>query len=122
MSNLITSLASVDVDGIGILPVKSESTELRFSQVTREPVMGDSGLLGNTEKHSEPAMIKVTVVDSASFDLQKLRDYGSGRVTLITNSGKSFVLTSAYVSNQIGLNVSSGEVEVEFHGAELIQQ
>ncbi len=117
---IITSRGFLDAGSAGRLPTKEGGT-VKLGGVTREPVMGDEGVLGHTETQIAPS-IKVTLVDSSALDKEKLKNFAGETLVYSTNNGQQFVLTDAFVSNELELNVKDGTLDVEFYGTECIQQ
>lgn len=118
---VITSRATINAGSLGILPIKEGAT-INFGNLKKEPVMGDSGVLGHTEEYESAPFIKCTIVDSVESDKAALTKFVSQNVLLTTNNGQNFTLTDAWVGNVLELNVKEGSLEVEFYGTELIAQ
>lgn len=121
MSTKITSRGFLDAGSLGRLPTKDGGT-LSFGGVTREPVYGDAGVLGHSESFSTAPSIKVTIVHAASTDETAIANFVGENLTLNLNSGKSYTLMNAWVSNPLELAVKDGQLEVTFVGTELIPQ
>lgn len=117
---IISSRGTVDVPSLGRLPTMSGTT-IGFGGVERKAVMGDNGLLGNTEEYAEPAMIKTKLTDTKALDKTKLQNIVDETITIQFNNGQAYTLTHAFISNPLELDLSSGEIEAEFFGAELIE-
>jgi len=117
---LVTSRGYLDAGSAGRLPTKEGGT-VKLSKVSREPVVGDEGVIGHTETPVATG-IKVTLVDTTALDKQKLADMVDETIVYSTNNGQQFVLTGAFVMNELELNVKDGTLEVEFGGTECVQQ
>ena len=116
---IISSRGTLDVPSLGRLPTQHGIT-VGFGGVERKAVMGDNGLLGNTEESTEAPMIKCKLSDTKSLDKSKLQNVVDETITLQLNNNQAYTLTHAFISNPLELDTSSGDVEVEFRGAELI--
>jgi len=117
---IITSGGTINAGSIGLLPVK-KGGNINFGGTKREPVTGSNAMLGHTEEFIAPG-IKVTTVDTTDNDKKKLQDFVGENVVYITNNGQQYLLTNAFVANDLDLNLDSGEMEIQFYGDELIQQ
>lgn len=117
---IISSRGTIDVPSIGRLPTQHGIT-VNFGNVTRNPVMGDSGLLGHSEEFTEPAMIKAKLSDTKALDKAKLAKVVDETITLMLNNNQTYTLTQAFLANPLELDTSTGDIEVEFRGAELLQ-
>ena len=118
---IITSRGFVDAGSAGRLPTKEGGT-IKFGNLKKEAVMGDEGVLGHTEEFSEAPSITVTCADSTALDKEKIKKIVNETIVLSTNNGQQFVLTNAWCSNELELNVKDGTMEIVFVGSELIQQ
>lgn len=116
---VITSRATINAGGLGILETKPGAT-YHMGNVKREPVMGDNGVLGYTEKHETAPNIKCTLVDTAKTDKEALSKFVDETIVLETNNGQKITLTSAWVGNELEINTEDGTLPVEFYGTELI--
>lgn len=120
MSTKITSRGFLDAGSLGRLPTKEGGT-ISFGGLKREPVMGDSGVLGYSESFDGAPGIKVTIVHAATTDEAALRNFVGENITLNLNSGKGYTLMNAWVSEQLELTIKDGQLDVMFNGTELIE-
>ncbi|MDD9154940.1 phage tail tube protein [Aliivibrio sp. S4TY2] len=121
MSTVITSRGFLDAGSLGRLPTKEGAT-INFGGLKREPVMGDSGVLGHGEVFDGAPFIKVTIAHAKTTDEEAIRNFTGENLTLNTNSGKSYTLMNAWVGDPLELSVKDGQLEVTFYGYELISQ
>ncbi len=121
MSTAVTSRGFLDAGSLGRLPTKEGAT-VNFGGVKREPVMGDEGVLGYSEMFDGAPSIKVTIVHASTTDETAIGKFTGENVTLNTNSGKSYTLMDAWVSEPLELSVKDGQLDVLFLGTELIPQ
>lgn len=119
MSTKITSRGFLDAGSLGRLPTKEGGT-LNFGNLKREPVMGDSGVLGYSESFDSAPSIKVTIVHAATTDETAIGNFVGENLTLNLNSGKSYTLMDAWTSDALELSIKDGQLEVLFVGTELI--
>lgn len=118
---IITSEATVDAGSLGRLPVKP-GTKYNMGNKTRTAVLGSSGVLGYSEKRENAPSITCTLADSNAVDKVALANFANETVILLTNNGQAFTLTEAFVSNEIEVDTTEGDLEVIFMGTELIPQ
>ncbi|MUH96344.1 hypothetical protein GNP63_07235 [Aliivibrio fischeri] len=121
MSTTITSRGFLDAGSLGRLPTKEGAT-INFGGVKREAVMGDSGVLGFSEEFEGAPFIKATIAHAKTTDETNIKNFTGENITLNTNSGKSYTLMNAWVSESLELNIKDGQLEVLFLGTELIPQ
>ncbi len=67
MSTKITSRVILNAGSLGRLPTKEGGT-LHFGGIKREPVIGDDGVLGFTERYESALGIKVMIAHAAATD------------------------------------------------------
>lgn len=117
---IITSRCTVDIPSIGRLPT-DKGTEYSFGNASREPMMGDSGLLGHKEEYTEAPMIKCKIVDTAALDKGKLQAIVDETITVQTNNGQTYTLNNAFYSDVLTVNAQDGSIEATFYGSELLK-
>ncbi|KPU82605.1 hypothetical protein JI57_03855 [Psychromonas sp. PRT-SC03] len=117
----ITSLGFLDAGSLGRLPTKEGAT-VNFGGVKRDAVMGDAGVLGHSEIYDSAPSIKVTIIHANSTDEAAIRNFTGENLTLNTNSGKSYTLMNAWVSEPLELSIKDGQLDIMFLGTELIPQ
>ncbi|BBN59321.1 phage tail tube protein [Hydrogenovibrio marinus] len=118
---IITSEALIDAGSLGRLPVKP-GAKYKFGKKTRGAVFGNGGVLGHTEKNENVPTITCTLADSDAVDKDALGEFSNETVVLHTNNGQSFVLTGAWVSNDLEVDTNEGDLEVIFMGKKLVRQ
>lgn len=111
MSNQVTGRVFVAVNGKRLR--SKEGAKLKFGGVEREAVMGDTGVLGYSEKTSAPE-VECTIAHMADTSLKELTDFADGSVQFETDTGKVFQLSGAWCAG--GLELDKGEVKVKFQG------
>ena len=121
MATKITSRAVLIAGSLGRLPLK-EGAEVGFGNLKREAVLGDDGVLGYTEEHSDAPFIKATIIHAKDTDEEAIANFVDENVTLETNSGKTYTLKEAWVVDPLSLNVKDGQLEILLNGEELIPQ
>ena len=117
----ITSRVTITAGSLGILS-GMPGTTYNIGNAKKEPVMGDNGVLGYTEKLETAPNIKCTLADMVETDKTALASFVDGTVLLETNNGQKFTLTGAWVGNDLEINAGEGTLPVEFYGTELIPQ
>ncbi|MEL7290415.1 MAG: phage tail tube protein [Pseudomonadota bacterium] len=121
MGTRITSRGLLDAGSLGRLPTKSGAT-LKMGNPTREPQMGDEGVIGYTEEYDNAPGLTVTIAHVESTDEANLKDFAGENLTYHLNSGKVYTLVNAWVINSLELAVNDGELEVQFGCDEVIPQ
>lgn len=121
MATKITSLAVLNAGTLGRLPLK-EGAEVGMGNVKREPVMGDDGVLGYSEQHSDAPFIKCTIIHTKDTDEKKIADFVAEDITLETNTGRNYILKGAWTADPLSIAIKDGQLEVLFNGDELIPQ
>ena len=115
----ITSRVTINAGALGILAAKPGTT-YHMGNAKKDPVMGDNGVLGHTEKFESAPNIKCTLVDMVETDKKALAKFVDETILLETNNGQQMTLTSAWVGNELEINTEDGTLPVEFYGIELI--
>lgn len=121
MSTKITSRGFLDAGSLGRLPTK-EGAVINFGSLKKEPVIGDSGVLGYSEEFENAPSIKATIVHAKTTDETAIENFAGENITLNTNSGKSYTLMNAWLGDGLELAIKDGQLEVLFYGTELIPQ
>ena len=107
----------VDISGIGILPTVGE-TEVTGAGFERTAVVGDSGVLGYSEKNTEAPMIKCKVRFSNTLKPSQLEAVQSATLTLQGDDGVGLVASGVFCAKTI--TYKAGEAsDVEFHAVRL---
>ena len=119
MSTKITSRGFVDAGSLGRLPTKEGGT-LHYGGLKREPVLGDSGVLGYSEIFESAPSLKLTIVHANATDEEAIRNFVGENLTLNLNSGKSYTLMNAWTSEPLELSIKDGQLDVMFVGTELV--
>lgn len=106
----ITGKATIYVDGVELRT--ADDATLNPGGVTRQPVKGSGRVHGFTEETVEP-QLECTVYhtgDTSLADIGKIKD---ATVTFLTDTGRRFVLTGAWVTDPSPLKTKGGEVSVK---------
>ncbi len=119
MATKITGRGFLDAGSLGRLPTKEGAT-INLGHFKREAVVGDDGVLGYSEKFDGAPFIKATIIHAKTTDETALQNFVGENVTLVTDTGKSYTLKDAWVSEPLELSVKDGQLEVTFVGTELI--
>lgn len=90
-----------------------EGATLKYSNVSREGVTGDAGVLGFTEK-SEVPEIRCTVAHDGATRLADFESMVDETVSFDADTGASYILRNAFLAGSISL--SKGEFELTFQG------
>lgn len=103
----------VKVDGSTL---EGRSVKVKFGTPTREPQMA-AGLMGRhfTEK-PEASQISVTILHRDGFDLDTMAGWSNVTLVCTCDSGPSYQVDGAYVSNSIELGDEGAGVTLEFSG------
>lgn len=118
---VVTSSGQMDIGSIGRLPTK-EGGKIRLGNPKKEPVIGDSGVLGHTEKFETAPGFNTTLVNTNALDKKKLMAMTDDTITYRLNSGEVYLLTDPFIVNELELDVANGTMEVEFAGTKCIEQ
>ncbi len=96
MSNKVHGLATITIGGKR--QATKEGATLNIGGIEREPVIGDGGVLGYTEKHV-PSTLECTV---AYKDDTKLKDYQAmvdETILFESDTGREYILRGAFLTN-----------------------
>lgn len=88
-----------------------EGATLKYSEISREGVAGDSGVVGFSEKTEIPD-VEFTLIHTADVNLKEIENIKDASISFDTDTGKSFVLSNAWNTGALGL--SKGRVSVKF--------
>jgi hypothetical protein len=116
---IITSRGTIDVPSMGRLPAQG-GIDLMHGNVERKKVLGDYGVLGETEEFTQAPGCKAKLSDTKSLDIEKLKQVVGETITIQFNSGKKYSLTNASMMSALETSGSSGEIEVVFEGDDLL--
>ncbi|MDR2187034.1 MAG: phage tail tube protein [Azonexus sp.] len=111
MSNQITGRVAIMVKGSRV--ASKEGATLKFSDVEREGIAGDGGVLGYAEKTAIPE-IECTVAHSATTRLSDFQAMTDETVSFDADTGTSYVLSNAWCTG--ALELSKGELKLKFQG------
>lgn len=103
----------VKVDGSTL---EGRSVKVKFGTPTREPQMA-AGVMGRhfTEK-PENSQISVTILHRDGFDLDTMAAWRNVTLVCTCDSGPSYQVDGAYVSNSIELGDEGAGVTLDFAG------
>lgn len=90
-----------------------EGATLKYSDVEREGVVGDAGVLGFTEKSVIPE-VECVISHSAATRLADFQSMTDETVSFDADTGTSYVLRNAWCVG--ALELSKGEVKLRFQG------
>ncbi|RUM91047.1 MAG: hypothetical protein DSZ27_07250 [Thiomicrospira sp.] len=116
--SIVTSRGVINAGSLGKVPTE-KGGEIQFGGVKREPVMGSEGVVGHSEDPVAP-YIKVTLLNVNSVDKEKLSQMVNETITYSLNSGETYTLTNAFVSDPTNIQVDGGKIDVQFFGDNLI--
>jgi hypothetical protein len=115
MARVITGRIEIRVNGQLMLN-KPGAKALGIGGFERKPVMGDTGLHGETEEPS-PASCEFTMTDTNEVSLDWLGNVRDATLTFeAANNGKVYVLRHAFCKNNLEVTAGEGEVPVIFYG------
>lgn len=110
MSRQITGRATIQVDGERLLA--ENAATLNIGGASREAMMGGGEVQGYQETDEAPSL-SVTVRHTADLSLKKLGAITDATVFFETDTGKQFILRSAFTTNPIALETGAGNVRLE---------
>lgn len=108
--NQVTGRVTITVDGQRL--ESREGAVLNTGGVEREPVVGDTGVHGFTEKTVAPT-VECSVSHKAGTRLTDLNAINNATLVFATDTGVDFVLRGAWLSKPADLK-SGGEVSLAF--------
>lgn len=111
MSNQITGRVFISINGKRL--ASKEGGKLGFGTVEREAVLGDSGVLGYSEKSTAP-YVECTIAHKSDTSLKELQDTTDASITFEADTGKVYMLRNAW--NAKAIEMDKGEVALRFEG------
>lgn len=111
MSNQVTGKVHISVNGKRL--ASKEGGKLGFGTVEREAVLGDSGVLGYSEKPTTP-YIECTIAHKGDTSLKEFQDITDASITFESDTGKVYMLRNAW--NAKAIEMDRGEVALRFEG------
>lgn len=93
------------------------SVSFPLSTTIREPIESSSPSQGFYRETDIAPYVKASTVFDPNIDWDKIKTATNLTVTAEAANGMVYVLTEAYVSGEIEINVEEGTVELVFHGA-----
>lgn len=114
MSNQVTGRVFVKVNG-KLLRSKEGAKLVGYAGRERTAIVGNE-VHGYAEKVVAPS-IECVISDKRDTSLEELAAVSDATVTFETDTGKTYILRNAWVSNAIDLTGGEGEVELVFMGA-----
>lgn len=96
--------------------LEGRSVKVKFGTPTREPQLS-AGVMGRhyTTK-PESSMVTVTILHRDGFDLDEVATWENVTLVLECDSGPTYQIDGAYVSNSIELSDEGNGITVEFTG------
>lgn len=88
-----------------------EGSTLRYGGVTREGQTGDIGVAGYVESTAIPE-VEFILQHAGDVSLKEIQDMTDETLLFDTDTGKSFILSSAWCTG--GLELSKNELKVKF--------
>lgn len=108
------SIAYIKVDGdlLRTLP----GAKIKLGGKKREPVVGDSSVHGFAEK-LEPSMLECEISLVPGYSLARLAAISNATVTYEADTGQTYVIRDAFVTETLELNGGEGgKVALKFAG------
>lgn len=93
----------------------SGGVECPLSDVSREAVMGLSGVAGYKETAAKP-YIKLSAVFTPDFPLELVRENTEMTITAELANGKVYTLSGAWLEGEAAAKGDDGTVDLEFAG------
>lgn len=90
-----------------------EGATLKFSEVSRQGEVADTGVVGFSEKTEIPE-IECVIVHTADVSLKEIENIKDATCSFDTDTGKSFVLSNAW--NVGAVQLTKGEISTRFQG------
>ncbi len=114
----VTGIVEIYVNGE--LQREVEGATLNLGGYEREMVVGHR-VYGQKEKVM-PAVCTFTIAHMADTDLITLRDIVDATLRFACNTGVTYLVTGACVTQTLNLKASDGEVDVEMQGQPAVQE
>ncbi|MDI3259696.1 MAG: phage tail tube protein [Sinobacteraceae bacterium] len=111
--NKVTGRVRIKVSGKLLL--SKHGAELDFGGVKRTPIIGSNGIHGYSEETVAPT-VTCSVSHRADTSLEELANYVDETLVFETDSGHSYVLAGAFLSESPKLMEREGEVRLAFAG------
>ncbi len=92
-----------------------EGASLKFGGISREAVIGDSGVAGHQEKIEAP-QVDCTIIHTANISLKEIQAIKDATISFDTDNGKSFVITDAF--NGPAPELSRDGIKASFYGSQ----
>jgi hypothetical protein len=108
-----TGICYVKVDGV--LQESKEGAKLNVGGMERTALAANGAIAGYSEKAKE-ATVEATFLDGPNSDLRKLSDTVDVTLEFTTDTGVTYVIRDAFVSEPVELTAGEGEVSVKFAG------
>jgi hypothetical protein len=108
-----TGICYIKIDGV--LQESKEGAKLALGGMGRTPQFSNGAVVGYTEKPKE-ATIEATFLDGPNSDLRELSDIAGVTVEFETDSGVSYIVREAFVTEPVELTAGDGEVSVKMAG------
>lgn len=91
--------------------------EVQMGGVTRTPVVSSDGVAGYTSKYKAPE-VTMEALDGPSVSIAALKAVNGQTVQIVQNSGKQYMLYSAFQIDDPSIKIAEGKVSgVKFSGA-----
>ena len=110
---LVTGTILVKVNGNTL---EGRSVKIKFGGYTKE-AQTSAGVAGRHYfRKPEPSMVSVTVAHYGYFSLEEINAWDNVTLVVETDSGQTFQIDGAYVSNSIELGDEGAGISIEFTG------
>ncbi len=106
----VTGKATIYVDGAELRT--ADDATLNPGGVKRDTVKGSGKVYGYTEETVEPEL-ECTVYHTADTSIDDIKAITDATVTFLTDTGKRYVLTGAFVTEPPKLKTKGGELDVK---------
>lgn len=107
----ITGRVTIKVNGKTLLSKRGAT--LDYGGVKRTPVVGSNQVNGYTEEIMAP-MVNCTVSHTADTSLAELANYVDETLNFETDSGRTYVLSQAFLTDPPKLSENEGDVALAF--------
>ena len=115
---LLQQIESVNIAGIGAVPLSDNDAEFQPSQKEHELVEGmKAGDGGFIRKSNTGAQLDMTILHKKGFDIQAMNSMNNVMITIKYTDGETHVMPEAACVKAIK-GGKDGKLKVEFHSAE----
>lgn len=101
--------------------LEGRSVKIKWGTPTREPQMANGVMGRHFTVKPESSMVTVTILHRDGFDLDKVAAWENVTLVCECDSGPTYQIDGAYVSNSPELSDEGGGINVEFSGPPAVQ-